>query len=125
MDGYGTVLVLGGGVLQEFQTTSVSSLKEDTSRQTGPGTYAAPDGSVLTVRTVYDRDHALLAADSSVEHRKLRRLSALPADCIAGRVGQDHTARRSARARPSPRPSWTGPGGPSGSDSPPGASSRT
>ncbi|MGW3208099.1 S41 family peptidase [Streptomyces sp. NPDC001135] len=81
MDGYGTVLVLGGGVLQEYQTTSVSCLRGDTSRQTGPGTYAAPDGSILTVRTVRDRDHALLSADSSVGHRKLRRLSAPPADC--------------------------------------------
>ncbi|MER6566081.1 S41 family peptidase [Streptomyces sp. NPDC001093] len=81
MDGYGTVLVLGGGVLQEHQTTAVSCLKGDTSRQTGPGTYAAPDGSVLTVRTVHDRDHALLAADSSVGHPKLRRLRALPAPC--------------------------------------------
>ncbi|MEU4931468.1 S41 family peptidase [Streptomyces yokosukanensis] len=81
MDGYGTVLVLGGGALQEYQTTSVSCLKGDTSRQTGPGTYATTDGSVLTVRTAHDRDHALLAADSSVGHRKLHRLSALPADC--------------------------------------------
>ncbi|MGW7821712.1 S41 family peptidase [Streptomyces puniciscabiei] len=80
-DGYGTVLAIGGGVLQEYQTTSVSCLKGDTSRQTGPGTYAAPDGSLLTVRTLHDRDHALLAADSSVGHRTLRRLNALPTAC--------------------------------------------
>ncbi|MGW7522415.1 S41 family peptidase [Streptomyces sp. NPDC054783] len=81
MDGYGTVLVLGGGALQEYQTTSVSCLEGDTSRQAGPGTYAAPDGSMLTVRTLHDRDHAVLGADSSVGHRKLRRLTALPAQC--------------------------------------------
>ncbi|GHE08213.1 S41 family peptidase [Streptomyces alanosinicus] len=81
MEGYGTVLVLRGGVMQEYQTTSVSCLKGDTSRQTGPGTYATTDGSVLTVRTVHDRDHALLAIDSSVGHRMLHRMSALPADC--------------------------------------------
>ncbi|AKJ08800.1 protease [Streptomyces incarnatus] len=81
MDGYGTVLAIGGGVLREYQTTSVSCLEGDTSRQTGPGTYAAPDGSLLTVRTAHDRDHALLAADSSVGHRTLRRLNALPAAC--------------------------------------------
>ncbi|EST36212.1 S41 family peptidase [Streptomyces roseochromogenus] len=81
MDGYGTVLVLGGGALQEYQTTSVSCVKGDTSPQTGPGTYATTDGSVLTVRTGHDRDHALLAADSSVGHRRLHRLNALPAGC--------------------------------------------
>ncbi|MGV4980848.1 S41 family peptidase [Streptomyces sp. NRAIS4] len=92
MDGYGTVLVLGGGVLQEYQTTSVSCVKGDTSRQTGPGTYAASDGSVLTVRTVHDRAHALLAADSSVGHRTLRRLSALPADCTRPAATDPRTA---------------------------------
>ncbi|GGU97556.1 peptidase [Streptomyces filipinensis] len=92
MDGYGTVLVLGGGVLQEYQTTSVSCLKGDTSPQTGPGTYAAPDGSALTVRTVHDLDHALLAADSSVGHRKLRRLSALPARCTRPAATDPRTA---------------------------------
>ncbi|OIK02761.1 S41 family peptidase [Streptomyces monashensis] len=81
VDGYGTVLVAGGGVLQEYQTTSVSCLKGDTSRQTGPGTYLTTDGTALTVRTLHDRDHALFAADSSVGHRQLRRLPALPAGC--------------------------------------------
>ncbi|MER5547870.1 S41 family peptidase [Streptomyces sp. NPDC002589] len=92
MDGYGTVLVLGEGALQEYQTTSVSCLKGDTSPQTGPGTYAATDGSVLTVRTVHDRDHALLADNSSVGHRKLHRLSALPADCTRPPATDPRTA---------------------------------
>ncbi|MCZ0991422.1 S41 family peptidase [Streptomyces diastatochromogenes] len=81
MDGYGTVVTLGGGVLQEYQTTSAGCVEGDTSRQTGPGTYTTTDGTVLTVRTVHDRDHAVLAADSSVGHRGLRRIGALPADC--------------------------------------------
>lgn len=92
MDGYGTVLVLGGGVLQEYQTTSVSCVKGDTSRQTGPGTYLTPDGTALTVRTAPDRDHALLAADSSVGHRHLRRLPALPADCTRPAATDPRTA---------------------------------
>ncbi|MCX5293588.1 S41 family peptidase [Streptomyces sp. NBC_00183] len=47
MDGYGTVLALGHGVYQEYQTTAVSCVKGDSARQTGPGTYTA-DGVVLT-----------------------------------------------------------------------------
>ncbi|GHI01987.1 protease [Streptomyces cellostaticus] len=81
MDGYGTVLTLGGGALQEYQTTSVGCVKGDTSQQTGPGTYLTADGTTLTVRTVHDQNHATLSADGSVGHRTLRRLAALPADC--------------------------------------------
>ncbi|MCD9876221.1 S41 family peptidase [Streptomyces guryensis] len=80
MDGYGTVLALGHGLYQEYQTTSVSCLKGDSARQTGPGTYTA-DGTVLTVRPGRDRDHAQLSADSSVGHRQLRRIGALPGKC--------------------------------------------
>ncbi|GAA3814197.1 S41 family peptidase [Streptomyces coacervatus] len=80
MDGYGTVLALGHGVYQEYQTTAVSCLKGDSARQTGPGTYTA-DGTVLTVRLGRDRDHAQLSADSSVGHRQLRRIGALPEEC--------------------------------------------
>ncbi|MFI1363421.1 S41 family peptidase [Streptomyces griseochromogenes] len=92
MDGYGTVLALGGGVLQEYQTTSIGCLKGDTSRQTGPGTYLTTDGTLLTVRTGHDRDHATLAADSSVGHRKLRRLAALPAACARALPDDPRTA---------------------------------
>ncbi|WP_053656252.1 S41 family peptidase [Streptomyces sp. MMG1121] len=92
MDGYGTVLVIGGGVLQEYQTTSVSCLKGDTSPQTGPGTYLTTDGTVLSLRTDRDRDHATLAADSSVGHRHLRRLPALPADCTRPAATDPRTA---------------------------------
>jgi hypothetical protein len=80
MDGYGTVLALGHGVYQEYQTTAVSCLKGDSARRTGPGTYTA-DGVVLTVRLGSDRDHATLGADSSVGHRGLRRIAALPEAC--------------------------------------------
>ncbi|MFI1768293.1 S41 family peptidase [Streptomyces sp. NPDC020800] len=83
-DGYGTVLTVGGGVLQEYQATSVGCLKGDTSPQTGPGTFLTTDGTLLTVRTGHDRDHATLAADSSVGHRKLRRIAALPSACTRG-----------------------------------------
>ncbi|MFE8988613.1 hypothetical protein ACFYMI_12315 [Streptomyces collinus] len=50
MDGYGTVSSLDGDTLQEFPTTSVSCLKGDSARRTGPGTYATADGTTLTVR---------------------------------------------------------------------------
>ena len=92
MDGYGTILTLGGGALQEYQTTSVGCLRGDTSRQTGTGTYRTTDGTVLTVRTVHDRDHATLAADSSVGHRGLRRIAALPARCTRGLPDDPRTA---------------------------------
>lgn len=80
MDGYGTVVALGHGTYQEYQTTSISCLKGDSARQTGPWTYEA-DGTVVTVRPGHDRDHASLSADSSVGHRRLHRITALPAAC--------------------------------------------
>ncbi|MEV6055189.1 hypothetical protein [Streptomyces sp. NPDC052107] len=66
---------------------------------------AVPVGSVFTVRTAHDRDRVLLGADSSVGHRRLRRLSALPADCTCPAATDPRTAfaARSARARPSRR----------------------
>lgn len=66
--------------VREYQTTAVSCLKGDTARQTGPGTYTV-GGDVLTVRLDRDRDHATLGAASAVGHRKLVRVSALPAAC--------------------------------------------
>ncbi|MEV5530386.1 S41 family peptidase [Streptomyces prunicolor] len=80
MDGYGTVLALGHGTYQEYQTTSVSCLRGDSARETGPGTYTA-GGDVLTVRLARDRDHATLGAASAVGHRELVRVSALPTAC--------------------------------------------
>ncbi|MDV9170196.1 S41 family peptidase [Streptomyces sp. W16] len=80
MDGYGTVVALGHGTYQEYQTTAVSCVKGDTARRTGPGTYTV-DGDVLTVRLGRDHDHATLGAAGAVGHRKLVRVSALPAAC--------------------------------------------
>ncbi|WP_043676805.1 S41 family peptidase [Streptomyces xylophagus] len=80
MDGYGTVLALGHRTYQEYQTTAVSCLKGDTARRTGPGTYTV-GGDVLTVRLGRDGDHATLGAASAVGHRKLVRISTLPAAC--------------------------------------------
>ncbi|MFF8865397.1 S41 family peptidase [Streptomyces sp. NPDC015139] len=80
-DGYGTVLVLGGGALREYQTTSLTCVRGDTARRTGPGTYTTAAGTVLTVRTTHDPDRARLTADTSTGHRGLRRMPALPAAC--------------------------------------------
>ncbi|MEV7416234.1 S41 family peptidase [Streptomyces sp. NPDC089919] len=80
-DGYGTVLAVRDGRLREYQTTAVSCLPGDTARRTGPGTYTAPDGSVLTLRPGADRTRATLSEDGSAGHRDLRRLAALPAAC--------------------------------------------
>ncbi|MFJ7331862.1 S41 family peptidase [Streptomyces sp. NPDC101110] len=81
MDGYGTVLSLDGDTLQEFQTTSVSCLKGDRARRTGPGTYTTADGTTLTVRPGPGGNRATLGYDTSVGHRSLRRIQELPADC--------------------------------------------
>ena len=91
MGGYGTVLALGHGVYQEYQTTAVSCLKGDSARQTDPGRYTADD-TVLTVRLGRDHDHARLSADSSVGHRQLRRIAALPGMCTRPSAGDPRTA---------------------------------
>ncbi|MEU6679834.1 S41 family peptidase [Streptomyces sp. NPDC046925] len=81
MDGYGTVLSIRNGKLQEYQTTAVSCLKGDSARRTGPGTYATPDGTVLTVRARAGGDRASMRADGSVGSRNLRRIAELPEAC--------------------------------------------
>lgn len=81
MDGYGTVLTLRDGQLQEYQTTAVSCLKGFVAAQTSPGVYTTPDNAVLTVRTGHDRDRATVAIDGAAGHRKLKRMAALPEDC--------------------------------------------
>ncbi|MCX5199349.1 S41 family peptidase [Streptomyces sp. NBC_00249] len=78
-DGYGTVLSLRDGTLQEYQTTAVSCLKGDSARRTAPGTYTTSDDTVLTVRAQGDR--ASLRADGDVGSRTLRRVPALPDAC--------------------------------------------
>ncbi|MEU0692153.1 S41 family peptidase [Streptomyces uncialis] len=79
MDGYGTVLSIRNGALQEYQTTAVSCLKGDSAQRTGPGTYTTPDGAVLTVHIRGDRGS--MRADSSVGDRNLRRITELPDAC--------------------------------------------
>ncbi|QCX81790.1 Peptidase family S41 [Streptomyces sp. YIM 121038] len=81
MDGYGTVLALRNGTFQEYQTTAVSCLKGESARRTGAGRYTTRDSAVVTVRTGPDGQRATLSFDSSVGHRALRRLQALPDDC--------------------------------------------
>ncbi|MFF9651238.1 S41 family peptidase [Streptomyces sp. NPDC014622] len=81
MDGYGTVLSLHNGIFQEYQITAVSCLKGDSARRTGPGTYTTSDGTVLTVRSRRDHDHAFVREDGSVGSRSLRRIPALPDAC--------------------------------------------
>ncbi|MFF3619251.1 S41 family peptidase [Streptomyces sp. NPDC002467] len=83
MDGYGTVLSIRNGTLQEYQTTAVSCLKGDTAQRTGPGTYTMPDGTVLTVRTQGGRDRASMRADGSIGDRNLRRIRELPEACTS------------------------------------------
>ncbi|MFJ6498473.1 S41 family peptidase [Streptomyces virginiae] len=80
MDGYGTVLSIRNGTLQEYQTTAVSCLEGDSARQTGSGTYTTPQGDVLTVRA-QGRDHGSLWVEGSVGDRKLRRIGELPDTC--------------------------------------------
>ncbi|GAA0465446.1 hypothetical protein GCM10010361_31910 [Streptomyces olivaceiscleroticus] len=48
--GYGTVLSIADGQLQEYQTTAVSCLQGDSAKETARGVYRAADGTVLTVR---------------------------------------------------------------------------
>ncbi|WP_371934706.1 S41 family peptidase [Streptomyces sp. KL118A] len=81
MDGYGTVLALRDGKLQEYQTTAVSCLKGYDARQTSPGVYTTPANVVLTVRTGHDRDRATVAIDGASGHRNLKRIPELPDDC--------------------------------------------
>ncbi|MGW6062017.1 S41 family peptidase [Streptomyces sp. NPDC055189] len=81
MDGYGTVLFIRNGTLQEYQTTSVSCLKGDSAQRTGPGTYTTPDGTVLTVRTRAGGERGSMRAAGSVGSRNLRRIAELPGAC--------------------------------------------
>ncbi|MFJ3516927.1 S41 family peptidase [Streptomyces sp. NPDC090131] len=80
-DGYGTVLSIRNGTLQEYQTTAVGCIAGDTARRTGPGTYTTPEGTVLTVRTRGAGDRASVRLDGDVGDRNLRRMTQLPEAC--------------------------------------------
>ncbi|MFJ3796643.1 S41 family peptidase [Streptomyces sp. NPDC090088] len=91
-DGYGTVLAVDGQGLWEYQTTAISCLKGDFAGVAAEqGTYDA-DGVLLTLRPAADGEHARFSADSSVGHRRLRRVGALPAACTRPPSADSRTA---------------------------------
>ncbi|WP_443056148.1 S41 family peptidase [Streptomyces sp. NBC_00239] len=85
VDGYGTVLSIADGRLQEYETTAVSCLEGAVARRTAPDTYRTDDGAVLTVRTAPTvgmlRPTGSLHVAGSSGDRRLRRIAELPAAC--------------------------------------------
>ncbi|WUP20910.1 S41 family peptidase [Streptomyces sp. NBC_00271] len=86
VDGYGTVLSVEDGRLQEYQATAVSCLRGDTARRTGQSgsgsvTYTGDDATVYRIRPAAGGAGAILHFDGSVGDRRLLRLPALPASC--------------------------------------------
>ncbi|WP_257016201.1 hypothetical protein [Streptomyces sp. Ag82_O1-15] len=86
VDGYGTVLSVEDGRLQEYQATAVSCLRGDTARRTGQSgsgsvTYTGDDATVYRIRPAAGGAGAILYFDGSVGDRRLLRLPALPASC--------------------------------------------
>lgn len=86
VDGYGTVLSVEDGRLQEYQATAISCLRGDTARRTGQGgsgsvTYTGDDATVYRIRPAAGGAGAILHFDGSVGDRRLLRLPALPASC--------------------------------------------
>ncbi|MGK5632561.1 hypothetical protein [Streptomyces sp. URMC 123] len=76
MDGYGTVVTLDRGRLQEYQVTGVSCLKGSSAERAAgaaPGRYTTPDGEIVTVRPAGPPNRALLHWDGSPGDRGLRR----------------------------------------------------
>ncbi|WP_257153725.1 S41 family peptidase [Streptomyces lunaelactis] len=86
VDGYGEVFSLDGSRLQEYQVTGISCIKGVSADRAGGsgGTvrYANDDGFVFTVRSTGRPDRAALRIDGSPGDRGLRRIAALPADCL-------------------------------------------
>ncbi|MFF8029114.1 hypothetical protein ACFZDJ_50370 [Streptomyces sp. NPDC007896] len=85
-DGYGAVLSIEDGRLQEYQATAVSCLAGDTARRTGQGSngsviYTGDDATIYRIRPAVDGADATLPLDGSVGDRRLLRLPALPAGC--------------------------------------------
>ncbi|WP_431047705.1 S41 family peptidase [Streptomyces sp. P1-3] len=97
MDGYGTVLEVSRGRMQEYQTTGVSCLEGDSARRTGTSDgaarYASADKTVYRLRTDghglggregqrgRDGERAWLHIDGSAGDRGLRRVEELPRAC--------------------------------------------
>ncbi|MDQ0943242.1 hypothetical protein [Streptomyces sp. V1I1] len=86
VDGYGEVLTLDAGHLQEYEVTGVSCVKgvaaERAGGQGGTARYAGDGGFVFTVRSKGRPDRAAMHIDGSPGDRGLRRIDALPADCL-------------------------------------------
>ncbi|MFJ8820910.1 S41 family peptidase [Streptomyces sp. NPDC102467] len=74
--GYGTVLSVTDGRLQEYQTTEAGCVRGDSARRTAPGTYTDSEGTVFTLRP-----RGTLELAGSPGHRELRRIAELPASC--------------------------------------------
>jgi hypothetical protein len=86
LDGYGTVLSIEGGRLQEYQATAVSCLAGATARRTGRGSngsviYTGDHATIYRIRPAVDGVGATLHFDGSVGDRRLLRLPALPVGC--------------------------------------------
>ncbi|MET7648002.1 S41 family peptidase [Streptomyces sp. NPDC005426] len=76
VNGYGTVLSIADGRLQEYQTTALGCLKGESAQRTAPGVYRSGDGTLRTVRA-----SGSLRLSGSAGYRELRRLGRLPAAC--------------------------------------------
>ncbi len=85
VDGYGAVVSLEGGRLQEYQVTGVSCLKgisaERAGQSHGTTRYTTKDGDELTVRAQDRPGRAWMHIAGSPGDRGLRRVDALPAEC--------------------------------------------
>jgi hypothetical protein len=81
--GYGTVLAIDHGHLQEYQTTAVSCLKGLTATG-GPTRYTTEDGEqAMTLLPGGGPGELRLHVDGAVGNRTLHRLPSLPARCAA------------------------------------------
>ncbi|MFI6215435.1 S41 family peptidase [Nocardia brasiliensis] len=79
---YGTALSIHENVLETFQTTSLSCLKDETATRTDdPATFVTEGKDVFTVRAAGSPDRAALHIDGSPGDRTLRRLPVLPTLC--------------------------------------------
>ncbi|MET9721688.1 S41 family peptidase [Streptomyces zaomyceticus] len=76
VDGYGSVLSIADGHLQEYQTTALGCVPGAEAVRTAPGTYRTEDGALLTVRP-----EGTLHVAGSTGDRRLRRLAAMPKIC--------------------------------------------
>ncbi|MEU9948944.1 S41 family peptidase [Streptomyces sp. NPDC047939] len=87
VNGYGTVLSIAHGRLQEYQTTALGCIKGEPAKQTAPGVYRSGDGTLLTVRA-----SGTLRLSGSAGYRELHRLGRLPAACAQPAAEDDPVA---------------------------------